>query len=228
MIRVIDFETTGGAPPAKVCEVGYCDIIDGRVMDPVSYLCAVSSIPPNIRAIHHIRVSDTAGHPPFDPSVFADDDVDHYAAHNAAFEMQFFTPPRPMICTYKAALRIWLDAPSHGNGALLYWLEDQGLVSFNPDAVLPAHRAGPDAYATAHILTALMAAGAIEEDMVQWTQEPPILPRITIGKYRGQPWSEADTGYLRWMTNQETMDKALKFNAALELERRDQSRSAGG
>ena len=51
------------------------------------------------------------------------------AAHNADFETKFFEPMLPVICTYKAALRVWPDAPSHSNGALRYWLEDQGKVS---------------------------------------------------------------------------------------------------
>jgi exodeoxyribonuclease X len=56
--------------------------------------------------------------------------------------------------------------------------------------------------------------------MVAWTKEPRLLPRITIGKQRGAPWSEVETGFLQWMLRQPDMDGDLKWNAERELNRR--------
>ena len=92
-----------------------------------------------------------------------------------------------MICTYKAALRAWPDAPSHSNGALRYWLEDQGLIAIDHTLTQPVHRAGPDAYVTAHILLALFNAGHTGLEMIAWTKEPRLLPTCPIGKFRGKP-----------------------------------------
>ena len=223
VIRVIDFETTGMDEGAEVVEAAFCDLTKvGDVWivgEPVSWLCWVPAVPPEVRAVHHIRQSDTEGCAPFASADLRSDSVSIFAAHNAAFELQFFEPLAPMLCTLKAALRIWPDAPSHSNGALRYWLEDQGAFELNDDIAMPAHRAGPDTYVTAFILRELLKV-ATASQMVRWTKEPRLLPRCTIGKFRGKPWPEVEAGFLAWMCNQPDMDADLKWNARRELDRR--------
>lgn len=223
IIRVIDLETTGTEPPeAEVCEVGVCDLhLEDRAIDaPKSWLCGVKQMPPEVRAIHHITLAECSDKPPFDADALFPDPVDAVAAHNAAFETKFFTSPVPVICTYKAALRVWPDAPGHSNGTLRYWLEDAGKIAPDHDATKPAHRAGPDAYVTAHILTALFNAGVTGREMVAWTKEPPLMPTCPIGKFRGKPWPEVEGGFLMWMLRQPTMEDDLKWNAQREVNRR--------
>lgn len=228
-IRVIDFETCGLEPPAEVCEVGYCDLTradDGSwsVGQPVSYLCRVARMPAEVRAVHHITLAECADCERFDGMALmqASSHVAAIAAHNMSMEEQWLQiegiPPK--VCTYKAALRIWPDAPAHANSVLRYWLEDQGLLSLDFDTAMPPHRAGPDAYVTAHILKALFAAGATGKDMVAWTKEPRLLPTCPIGKFRGQKWADVETGFLNWMTQQASMEADLKWNAQRELDRR--------
>lgn len=226
-VRVIDFETTGFEPPeAQVCEVGYCDVdTETRTVGgSVSWPCGFNGpMPPETRAVHHISAEDCEGHAPFDPDTLdLDDKVTVFAAHNWEFENKFFKPEKPAICTYKSALRVWPDAPSHSNGTLFYWLLDQGLIKPDLDKSQPFHRAGPDAYATAWILIGLLNEGATGKDMVAWTKEPKLLPKCTIGKFRGKPWAEVEEGFLSWMMKQVDMDADLKWNAARELKRRTQ------
>ncbi|WP_024354184.1 DNA polymerase III subunit epsilon [Brevundimonas naejangsanensis] len=228
-IRVIDFETTGMEPPsAEVIEYGWCDLTnDGSgwtVGKPQAHLYSVASIPPETRAVHHIAMSDLAGvvtH--FDEAEVHNpiEDVSVFAAHNLAFE-DLFIPRRvlPGICTLKAALRVWAHAPSHSNSVLRYWLEDQGLLSLDHDTAMPPHRAGPDAYVTAHILKALLAAGATGREMIAWTQEPRLLPKITFGKHKGAAWKDAPRDYLEWVAFKSDLDGDTKWNAERELERR--------
>jgi len=226
IIRVIDFETSGEDPEkgAEVCEVGICDLhLEDRLIHaPRSWLCQVREMPPEVRAVHHIKLEQCKEFDPFDPEVmFCQPELaDAAAAHNADFELKFFRPIVPVICTYKAALRVWPDAPSHSNGALRYWLEDQGLIAPKDHLTHPTHRAGPDAYVTAHILLALFDAGITGKQMVQWTREPSLLPLCPIGKFRGQPWSEVEHGFLSWMLNQRDMGEDLKWNAQREIDRR--------
>lgn len=224
IIRVIDFETTGTEPPeAEVCEVGVCDLHleDRRIDTPRSWLCSVKAMPPEVRAVHHISLAECLGNPPFEAGdMFREMDVQALAAHNSEFETKFFAAPLPVICTYKAALRVWPNAPSHSNGALRYWLEDQGKISPDQAMTQPAHRAGPDAYVTAHILLALFDAGATGREMVAWTKEPRLLPTCPLGKFRGKPWSEVEAGFLGWMLRQPTMEDDLKWNAQREIARR--------
>lgn len=225
IIRVIDFETTGAEPPAQVCEVGTCDLHleEKRVASfPATWMCDVREMPPEVRAVHHISLAECEGWDEFDPErmYLSSSPIDALAAHNAEFETKFFTPTLPIICTYKAALRVWPDAPSHSNGALRYWLEDQGLITLDHVKTQPAHRAGPDAYVTAHILLALFNTGTTGREMIAWTKEPRLLPTCPIGKERGKKWAEVDFGFLDWMTRQATMESDLKWNAQRELDRR--------
>lgn len=222
IIRVIDFETTGTEPPSEVCEVGLCDLdLEAKLIDtPKTWLCAVKEMPPEVRAVHHISLADCAGWDAFDPDLMFRDPVSAIAAHNSDFETKFFTSPLPVICTYKAALRVWPQAPAHNNGALRYWLEDQGLIAPDHIQTQPAHRAGPDAYVTAHVLLALFNAGATGRDMIAWTKEPRLLPTCPLGKFRGKPWSEVEAGFLGWMLRQPTMEPDLKWNAEREIARR--------
>ncbi len=226
VIRVIDFETTGMEPPAQVCEVGTCDLhLEERRVDtfPATWMCGVREMPPEVRAVHHISLAECEGWDEFDAKrmFVSSTGIDAIAAHNADFETKFFTSPFPVICTYKAALRVWPDAPSHSNGALRYWLEDQGKITLDHVKTQPAHRAGPDAYVTAHILLALFNAGATGKEMVAWTKEPRLLPKCPIGaEWRGKKWAEVDSGFLRWMTGNATMEPDLKWNAQREIDRR--------
>lgn len=92
----------------------------------------------------------------------------------------------------------------------------------SPDHAMtqPAHRAGPDAYVTAHILAALFATGATGKQMVGWTREPRVLPKCPIGKEKGKMWIDVDAGFLSWMVNNATMEADLKWNAQREIDRR--------
>ena len=56
--------------------------------------------------------------------------------------------------------------------------------------------------------------------MIQWTQEPKLMPNIPFGKHRGLSWAEAPLDYLQWMTRQGDMDADAIWNARQELSRR--------
>lgn len=233
-IRVQDNETTGLEPTDKVCELGWCDLVndgDGwRIDGHGSSLHRVEVMPPQARAIHHISAADTIGFAPFDAAEMWDGlkaaGVDVAAAHNAAYDLAYWGEPQlPVICTLKAARQLWpLDAPAHGNGVLRYWLEEQGRIA--PDAVLsyPPHRAGPDSYVTAHILAAMLTETTAAQ-MVAWTKLPLLQPRCPIGDpWRGKPWPEVDEGFVRWITTKQGMDSDTAWNARRELERRSAAR----
>src|SRR5205085_67101 len=78
------------------------------------------------------------------------------------YEERFILGSLPMFCTYKAAMRLWPDAPGkHGVMQLLYWLEDGGRLgpAFDRQRAYPPHRAGPDSYATAWLLKSMLDDG---------------------------------------------------------------------
>ena len=230
VLRVIDFETNGFEPPAEVIECGTCDVSlvgerwivdEGHFAD--FYAC--EKLRPEARAVHHITPGELEGTAPFDPAPIIErataENISALVAHNWDFEKRWLPDIGKLhaICTYKAALRVWPDAPSHSNGALRYWLEDQGLISPDPKLCEPAHRAGPDAYVTAHILVELLKL-ATGREMVAWTKEPRLLPTLPIGKQKGSKWPDVDAGFLGWVMRQPDMDEDIKWNVRREIERR--------
>lgn len=184
-------------------------------------------MPPGARAVHHISAAETQGFPPFDAERMWDeakaDGVDVVAAHNAAFESQFWGAAQlPVICTFKSARQLWtLEAPSHGNMALRYWLEDRGTIAPDPALCYPPHRAGPDAYVTAHVLLAMLPLVPKVAQMVAWTRMPALQPTCPIGQqWRGKPWKDVESGFLHWVLKQADMDPDTAWNAQRELDAR--------
>lgn len=241
MIRVIDIETAGLAPPDHgVCEVGWCDVWPGNpVLSHRSYDWAVGapmaifvnpgrSIPPESSAVHHITDADVAGAPKWPVRMVLDPDFhevgepgwDAFAAHNAKFERQWCTDDLtgglPWICTYKCALRLWPNAPVHSNQGLRYWRRPDGL---DRETALPPHRAGPDAYVTAHLLAEMLNEGADIHDLIRWSSEPALQVTCQIGKWRGTPWREVDYGFLAWVAERD-FDEDVLFTVKTEMERR--------
>jgi exodeoxyribonuclease X len=142
-------------------------------------------------------------------------------AHNADFEGQWYTEEVlggiPLTCTFKASLRVWPDAPSHSNSALRYW---RGLLDLPDDRAMPPHRAGPDAFVTAHLLIELLAAGMTLDHLLAWSRAPKCYPKVNFGKHRGAKWADVPADYLEWMGRQADMEADAKWCAARELKRR--------
>lgn len=108
----------------------------------------------------------------------------------------------------KVALRVWPEAPRHSNQVLRYW---RGMRLDHARA-MPPHRAGPDAWVTAHILADLAQFASFAQ-MIAWTNEPKLLPAMTFGKHRGTGWDAIPIDYLQWMSGQADMDADVLWNA---------------
>lgn len=231
IIRVIDLETTGDKPPAHaVVEIGWQDVALGsdgrwelqggggqRMVNPGR------PIPPLTMAIHHIRDEDVADAPWWHD--VARPILDPWprrvalAAHRATFEEQFCTPAltrgADWICTWKCALRLWTDSPSFSNQFLRYWRQPEGLVH---ERGLPAHRAFPDAYVTAHHLRDMLNEASVAQ-LIEWSKAPGLLPRVRYGPDRGKEWTEIDDDSLAGFLTDRDVD--IRFTAETELARRN-------
>lgn len=217
IIRCIDFETTGIPTPEDrhaIVEIGWCDLEDGAVTLPDAVLCDPGrSIPHEAMAVHHITDDDVAG---ATGSLDVLGAPEYFAAHSADYERQFFETTVPFICTYKVALRLWPDAPHHGLQFLRYHL---GLTA-PAHVAMPPHRAGPDAYLCAVLLQRIFAEDrATIEDMVRWSDGPALLPRLPLGKHRGEKWEDVPTDYLDWILRSD-LDRDMKANARHHLKKR--------
>lgn len=228
-VRVIDLETTGSAPPAHdVCEIGWQDVVrvDGRwALNAERGSTLVNPgrlIPPVTMAVHHIMDEDVVG-APFWREIAAtilqpNGGTIALAAHRAAFEQRFCTPRHTggarWVCTWKCALRLWPDSPSFSNQVLRYWRMPEGL---DRDTGLPVHRAMPDAYVTAHHLRDMLNAVSIDQ-LLAWSDEPGLLPRVPAGINRGKSWTELDDAALALAAGDRNED--VRFSAEHEIRRR--------
>jgi exodeoxyribonuclease X len=171
--RVIDIETTGTSR-SEVIEIAAVDVVAGpggwTAGAPRSRLFRpVGGISIHAMAIHHLTLRDldeSLGAPSaaaLAAFALAGPRPDAFVAHNAAFERRHMPATvcaaAPWLCTVQLARRTWTDAPGYSNQLLRYW---RGL-DLRDEHASPAHRAGPDAWVTAHLLIDLLACGAMAE-----------------------------------------------------------------
>jgi len=74
--------------------------------------------------------------------------------------------------TWKCALRLWPQLASFSNQMLRYQRKPDGLIH---ELGLPAHRALPDAYVTAHHLRDMLNAASLDQ-LLTWSREPGSCP----------------------------------------------------
>ncbi|OYX36316.1 MAG: DNA polymerase III subunit epsilon [Caulobacterales bacterium 32-69-10] len=233
-VRVIDLETAGTGA-ADVCEIGWQDVVrgeDGRwtvsAERGARFVNPGRPISPATMAIHHILDEEVAGAPFWKdaaPQVLRPEGgVLALAAHRSAFEQRFCTPAlsggADWICTWKCALRLWPHLESFSNQMLRYQRRPQGL---DHRAGLPAHRAMPDAYVTAHHLRDMLNEAPLEQ-LMAWSREPGLFPRVPRGPHRGAPWAALAVEAVRALAQERDVD--VRFSAETELRRRGEMGAA--
>lgn len=226
-IRVVDLETAGNGP-YDVCEIGWQDVVstggEWRLDDERGSILVNPGRPitPETMAIHHIIDAQVVGAPLW-KEIAADvlrpvGGVHALAAHRAAFEQRYCTPRlsggAPWICTWKCALRVWPHLTSFSNQMLRYQRMPEGLVH---ELGLPAHRALPDAYVTAHHLRDMLNEVSLEL-LLAWSAEPGLLPRVPSGPERGRSWDMLGDEALQFLAQDRDVD--VRFSAEAELIRR--------
>ncbi len=173
-------------------------------------------------AVHHIldrQVADAPFWKTVAPEILRPEGgVIALAAHRAAFEQRYCRPHltggAAWICTWKSALRVWPELPSYSNQMLRYLRRPEGLVH---EIGLPAHRALPDAYVTAHHLRDMLNLTSANQ-LLAWSQEPGLLPRVPTGPERGKSFRDLRSESLLALANERDAD--VRFSAETELRRR--------
>lgn len=229
-VRVIDLET-GGSGTDDVCEIGWQDVRRGadgvwRVDEQRGAILIDPGRPmsPDTLAVHHILDAQVKGAPFWRaaaPAVLRPPGgVTALAAHRATFEQRYCRPGltggADWICTWKCALRLWPTLPRFSNQMLRYLRSPEGLVH---ELGLPAHRAGPDAYVTAHHLRDMLNEAPVAQ-LVAWSSEPGLLPRVPSGPMRHRPWRDLDDEALRGLGDERDVD--VRYSAQVELRRRSE------
>ena len=220
-VLVIDTETTGLTPSEdRIVEIAAVMMSGERFSSLVSPIGR--PIPPTASAVHHLRDADVAKAPLLS-DIESGDQWEHLmdaqvalAAHNAAFDRGFlvgsgqsgspeYYRDARWICTWRCAMHLWPEAPSHSNQVLRYFLDLTDGELGLPRGLAP-HRALYDALVTAGILRRMLRRHALDQ-LLDMTTRPALLLRVRGGRYDGRLWSEMDDGYLRW-----TLDPRRNFS----------------
>lgn len=155
-------------------------------------------IPPDAMGIHHISNKDVKGKPKIEEALLSVLGREAFipAAHNAGFDSKFLPSiMEEWICTWRCSKHIWPDAPSFSNQTLRYYLE---LFDEPEEMAMPPHRAGPDAWVSAHIVCKMLEKHSTQE-LLDLTKKPILLKTVNFGKHRGEEWSKVPRDYLKWI-----------------------------
>lgn len=216
--RIIDTETTGFEDTDKIVEIACIDWNHERgVIESIkqTFVNPGKKIPAIAMAVHHISDTMVADAPSWDEVQASYGGADYYVAHNSRFDMRFTGDfGRPWIDTYRCALVVWPDAPSHANQVLRYWL---GLEA-PPENAGHAHRALYDCYVTAQLFLKIVEHIGFEE-IIDISSKPAQLRSFSFGKHKGESLSKVPTGYLQWLLGQD-FDEDVKHTALTEIQRR--------
>lgn len=216
-IGVLDTETTGvEAGESSIVELAVVGVQFGITIGigdkPYSSLVKPRhAISIEARATHHITDEEIEKKGiDYDEALImsgiGDGSYAFLAAHNCEFDSKFIESPLPWICTYRCAQHLWPTAPRYSNQVLRYWLEGLN-AELIKDTVglevmkLPPHRALPDAWVTAHILTRMLRVKTPQE-LVELTKAPILQTKVRFGKHFGLLWSEVPKSYLQWVIGQ--------------------------
>ena len=233
-VRIIDIETTGTDPEKdRIVEIASVDAkrdnappdeFRTHLVDPGVPIPAIAS------AVHHLVDADVRGKPGLDQVIDAHRGADLYVAHNAAFERGFLDPylghDTKWLCTYRAAVRLWPDLPSHSNQFLRYHFGYVQPYSLPADKLVP-HRALADCFVTACVLAEVLREANEHEvpvsELVAWSAEPPLKSLITFGKlHKGKKYADVPADYLEWIRDKSDMDADTKWCADYWLRARKQ------
>lgn len=220
-ILIIDVETTGlDHATAKVVEIAGVLVDSERrliVAERSSLVNPGVLIPPDARSAHHISDYDVHDKPVFEEAMaLLVGDLAPFTpcAHYAEYDSGFFKEYGwgEWICTMRCAKHVWPDAPSYSNQTLRYYVPELDHFANMGGRAMPPHRAGPDAWVTAHLVIAMLKERSAEELLVL-TKTPVLLKKVGFGKHFGLEWKAVPRDYLKWLLNKGDFDMDVMHTA---------------
>lgn len=224
---VLDTETSDLDPVdgATILEIAWMEVR----LDPVysqwkifsayeNYIQYDGPISPKAQASHHIQDSCLKpGRAVLREKAIADllhviEPDSFIVAHNAEFDSKFLPEiTNPWLCTYRAAKKMWPNAPGHSNQVLRYWLGIIPDLSHAPTVRARApHQALYDVATTTGLLFKMLENRSPAE-LYQLINTQVLLKTIEFGKHKGLPFDQIPKDYLQWLRSQPKLDDDLKY-----------------
>lgn len=208
-----DTETTGLADPIEVVSLATAPIADDLApcSEPPTeeFFYPSKSIEWGAMATHGILLADLEGKRPAS-EVRLPADCTHIIAHNADFDWKALGKPNvKRICTLALARDAWPELDSHTLAALMYYT--QGCTPSTRELLKGAHGAACDVGLLALLLPILVDHFSAKSVSDLWSicEEARVPKIMSFGKYKGQPVSAVDNGWISWYKRQEDPDPYL-------------------
>ncbi len=213
-VLIFDTETTGHAEPVLIEAAGLF-IQDVRTLSVLGNFeqryNPGKPIETGAMATHHILDEDLVECPPAD-TFRLPEGVDYLVGHKIDYDWEVIGKPGvKRICTLAMARKVWPDADSFSQSALMYRLaKDRNRVR---DALKEAHSALADVKFCRFILKKILDEKPMDSWDALWTfseacRIPDVMP---FGKHKGVAIKELPRDYVGWaLKNLTDMDPYLR------------------
>lgn len=214
-VLIFDTETTGREDPVRMVEAAWRKVEDIQTLQATESFCQRYNpgkpIETGAMAIHHIFDEELKDCPPAD-TFRLPDGVEYLVGHNVDYDWSVIGKPEVRrICTLAIARKLWPDADSHTQSALLYRLaKDRPRVR---EALKSAHSAEADVRFCSIILKRELVLIQPDswEALWNYSEQARIPDVMPFGKHRGVPIRELPKEYVRWaLGNLADMDEYLR------------------
>ena len=211
---IFDTETTGRNEPVLI-EAAWVETPDLHTLDVTRKFCQRYNpgkpIETGALATHHILDEELADCPPAD-TFRLPDGVDFLVGHSVDYDWEVIRKPDvKRICTYAMAKKIWPDADSLSQSALMYRLaSDRVKVR---DALKEAHSALADIRFCRFILKQIIRQVQPDswEALWKFSEQARVPESMPFGKHRGVAIGALPKDYVRWaLGNLTDMDPYLR------------------
>ena len=224
MFIYLDTETTGSGPDDRLCQIAFKPD-NGTAVSGLFNPGKPISI--DAMVVHHITDKMVADQPPFKESdeyqqleALLNAPWNIVVAHNAKFDMQMLQKEglstSRVICTLKLARHLDKNGviPKYNLQYLRYFLD--------LDVDAKAHDALGDILVLEALFQRLYAKfkeqnlKVPEQEMVNISNNPVLMPRIPFGKHKGMLFSEVPADYLQWLSTTE-LDEDMAYTVQKHL-----------
>lgn len=208
---ILDTETTGFVDP-EVIQLAWKEPVRPSFFDAVwkkmykpSKMIEWGSL-----ATHHILMMDLQDCEPSSQAALDVPPAAFLIGHNVDYDWQVLGQPEGRrICTLAMARELWPEVDSHSLVAMTYFT--QGANDMTRVMVQGAHSAAEDVLLCEALLHVIMQVTKISDFESLWAfSEEARIPKVmTFGKFKGQPVSAVDRGYMNWYRKQPDTDPYL-------------------
>ncbi|MFT0547901.1 3'-5' exonuclease [Allopusillimonas ginsengisoli] len=209
---IFDTETTGTAEP-QLIEAAWLRLDSPATLGVTEQFeqryCPSQRITLGALAVHHIYDEELVGCPPHTDFKLPAN-VQYIIGHNVDYDWKVAgRPDVKRICTLALARRLYPDADSHSQSAMIYLIDRPNARNL----LRAAHSALADAQNCRSLLANLIGlAGPVDDWEALWQlSEQARIPRVmTFGKHKGTLIADVPADYKAWLLRQPDVDPYLQ------------------